>query len=135
MVKEYNDFNEYEKKEKSLDLKLSFIEFCYKLLNNYKKYGSAIKECEEENIKKKIDLSKLEKEVEFLVNLFMNYSEDNWDEEDDDSIKELKKFRKFPIQTQIEYVAEQENEYYKIRPKKNIKRSLSEKYELEINYC
>ena len=139
MVGLYNDFNDDEKKEKSLDLKTSFIEIYYKLLNNYKKYGGAIMECEEENIKKIIDLidfkkevTYTEKEVEFLINLFLDYTSDrrkNYDDED------IKKFNDFPIQTQIKEMAELENEYYKIRPKKYIERSLSDEYHLEISYC
>ena len=120
--------------------KFFFIEIYYKLLNNYKKYGGAILECEEENIKRLINLDDFkkevtytEKEVEFLMNLYMDYTSNwrNYDYDDDD----IKKFKDFPIQTQIKEIAELENEYYKIRPKKYIERSLSDKYQLEISYC
>ena len=142
MVIEYNKYTcDDEKKKKSLFFKFLNIEFYYKLLNNYKKYGSAITECEEYNIKRKINLSKLEKEVtytekevEFLINLFMNCIGENWNVDDEEGIIKLKEYKKFPIHVQIKDMAELENEYYKIRPKKYIERSLSDDYHLNINY-
>ena len=141
MVKVYNEINDDDKKEKSLEIKTFFIEICYKLLNNYKKYGGAIMECEEENIKKIINLNDFkkevtytEKEVEFLINLFLDYTSDRRKNDDDDD-DDIKKFNDFPIQTQIKEMAELENECYKIRPKKYIERSLSDEYQLEISYC
>ena len=139
MVEVYNKINDDEKKEKSLETKTFFIEIYYKLLNNYKKYGGAIIECEEENIKKLINLNDFKKEVtytekeEFLMNLYLDYTSDRRENDDDDD--DIKKFNDFPIQTQIKEMAELENEYYKIRPKKYIERSLSDEYQLKISYC
>ena len=65
MVKVYNEIDDDDKKEKSLEIKTFFIEIYYKLLNNYKKYGGAIMECEEENIKKLITLNDFKKEVTY----------------------------------------------------------------------
>ena len=65
------------------------------------------------------------------MNLFLDYTSDRRKNDDDD----IKKFNDFPIQTQIKEMAELENEYYKIRPKKYIERSLSDDYQLEISYC
>ena len=138
MVEEYNFICDRDKKEKSLELKISSIDIYYKLLNNYKKYGSAIMESEEENIKKLLNLDYFkkevkytEKEVEFLMKLFLDYTNDMIEYE----YNGKRKLNNFPIQTQIKEMAELENEYYNIRPKKYIKRSLSDKYQLEISYC
>ena len=121
MVEIYNKTSISEKKDKSLRMKAIFIEIYYEILNNYKKYGSAITECEKEKIKNLINLDNIEKEVtytekdvEFLMNLYMDYTGDRREHD----LIELNKFCKFPVQTQIEEMAELENDYYNTRPKK-----------------
>ena len=48
MIEVYNETDIEEKKEKNWKLITFFIEFYYELLNNYKKFGSAITECEKD---------------------------------------------------------------------------------------
>ena len=93
----------------------------------------------DDDIQRFINLNKIEKEVtytekevEFLMNLYMDYTTDR--RVNGDNIK-IKEFYDFPIQTQIKEMVELENEYYNIRPKKYIKRSLSDRSKLELSYC